>query len=261
MADNRKTGNVLGSCVDVTNHKQATERILALAGENNSSYICFATAHMLVEASQDKALKAAYRDADMVNADGTPVAWCLRLLGFRDAECVSGPRLAPILLEEAARLGVPVGFHGGRPETLDKMTARLKQQLPELEITYCYSPPFRQLTPQEDAEVITRIRESGARLLFVCLGSPKQEMWMAKNTSSLPCVLLGVGAVVEFLAGEKYMPPIWIQKLGLTWLIRLCQEPRRLLRRNIVYSPLFVLRFAQQQISSLLKGRTASPAK
>ncbi|HXE64413.1 MAG TPA: WecB/TagA/CpsF family glycosyltransferase [Bryobacteraceae bacterium] len=243
MSNTITTATLLGTAVAVITHDQAIDRILVLAAARRPAFVCFATAHMLVEAGQDQALRAVYNRADIITPDGRPVAWGLRLMGHHDTPCVSGPNLVPRLLRTAASCGVAVGFYGGRPETLHLMTEALRKQFPALRITYAFSPPFRPMTEAETEQVCADIRDSGARLLFVGLGSPKQEFWMGEHSASLPCVLLGVGAVFEFLSGEKKLPPEWVQNLGLTWLARLCQEPRRLLRRNLAYSPRFVFQF------------------
>ena len=133
-----------------------------------------------------------------------------------------------------------MGFYGGRPDTLARMQRTLRTNYPLLRISYVHSPPFWSLSQEELASDLDEINASGAKLVFVGLGSPKQEIWMAQNYASLNCVCLGVGAVFEFLSGEKVLPPGWIQRMGLTWFVRLCQEPRRLAIRNL-YSPIFVL--------------------
>ena len=243
----RITGTVLGTPIEVTNSAQVCDRILALAQMRKPAYVCFATAHMLVEALRDKTVDNAYARAAMVNPDGTPVAWCLRFLGHADAECVSGPRTMPAVLHAAAEKGVPVGFYGGRPKTLELMVAALAKECPGLDIRYCYSPPFRPMDGAEQKAQLQEIADAGVQLLFVGLGSPKQERWMHDFSPAVPCVCLGVGAAFEFLSGEKVMPPAWVQHLGLTWLVRLCQEPRRLARRNL-YSPIFATMFLRQQL-------------
>ncbi len=202
---------------------------------------------MLVEASRDRTVDRSYAHAAMVTPDGTPVAWCLRLMGYAEAQCVSRPRTVPHLLRMAKRNGIPVGFYGGRPKTLELMTATLASAYPKLTIAYCYSPPFRSLDAAEQHEQLERIADAGVQLLFVGLGSPKQERWMHEFSPSLNCVCLGVGAAFEFLSGEKVLPPVWVQKIGMTWLIRLCQEPRRLAKRNL-YSPIFAVMFLRQQL-------------
>ncbi len=243
----RTTGRILGSQVDVGTLASTVERVLALAESRRPAYVCFATAYMLVNCTRDESIFRAYQQCDLVSADGTPLAWCLRLLGHPSAECVSGPRLVPALLEEAALRGIPVGFYGGRPETCARIQQVLARALPALRISYLYSPPFRPLDEEEQQAMLNDIRASGTKILFIGLGSPKQDLWMHKHSPSLDCVCLGVGAAFEFLSGEKVLPPFWVQQLGLTWLVRLLQEPRRLIRRNL-YSPVFVAMFVGQAL-------------
>ena len=253
MVFTRSTGAVLGTAIDVTTYASTCDRIFELASTREGSYVCFATAHMLVEATRNRSIDRAYREAAQVNPDGTPVAWCLRLMGHSGADCVSGPRMVPRLLEKAESCGVAVGFYGGRPETLRLMMNVVSRDYPKLRVGYVQSPPFRPLSPAEQQNDLDDINASGIKLLFIGLGSPKQEAWMNQYSPSLNCVCLGVGAAFEFLSGEKVMPPEWMQKIGLAWLVRLCQEPRRLARRNL-YSPVFAAMFFRQLITGFTFG-------
>jgi len=234
-----RTANLLGSNIAITSIDSLCHHALSLASQRRPAYICFATAYTVVEATRKFDLRRAYGNATVVSPDGVPVAWFLRMLGNTTAECVSGPRSCDVLLQEAAKRGTPVGFYGGRQETLDLLNDRLAREIPELRVAYSFSPPFRPLSVEEEEQHVRDIRTSGVRLLFIGLGSPKQDCWMDKFSPQLDCVCLGVGGAFEFLSGEKVLPPLWVQKLGLTWLVRLCQEPRRLMRRNL-YSPQFL---------------------
>ena len=254
----RRTDVVLGQPVEIGTKESVAEYILDQAELRRSASICFTTAHMLVKTRTDALIRAAYASAAMILPDGAPVAWCLHALGHSEAECISGPRLMPLLLREAARRGVSVGFYGGREETLDRMTAAIARDYPTLKVSYICSPPFRSLRPEEQQVFLDEIEASRTQMLFVGLGSPKQELWMHENARHLQSVSLGVGAAFEFLSGEKYLPPLWVQRLGLTWLIRLCQEPRRLLVRNL-YSPVFVSMFLKQRLLGSRPERPSLP--
>jgi N-acetylglucosaminyldiphosphoundecaprenol N-acetyl-beta-D-mannosaminyltransferase len=254
LAIARKTVRLLGTSIEVTTMEAACQQVLALSRSRRPSYVCFATAHMLVEALRDFRVREAYAGAEVVNPDGVPLAWCLRAEGFGSAECVSGPRLFPRVLELAAQTGRRVGFYGGREETLALIRSRLEKELPTLNVAYMRSPPFRPLSEAEQHADLREIAESGTEMLFVGLGSPRQEIWMNRWASHLPCVSLGVGAAFEFYSGEKVLPPLWIQKLGLTWLVRLCQEPRRLIRRNLA-SPVFVYLVLKDRIGRLTRRK------
>ena len=231
--------NLLGSNIAITNFEQLPEDIHQLVQLATPAYVCFATAHMIVSATRAPAIRDAYRDAAFISPDGVPVAWVLRILGARTSRCVSGPRAMPTILAMASDKNIRVGFYGGRPETLRLLNERITRDYPHLQVVYNYSPPFRPLSFEEEEMHAVDIRRSGVQILFVGLGSPRQECWMHRERKRLDCVCLGVGAAFEFFTGEKHLPPVWIQALGLTWLIRLLQEPRRLLGRNL-YSLVFV---------------------
>lgn len=231
--------NVLGSNLAITDFERLREDIHRLVQLAAPAYVCFATAHMMVLATTVPAIRAAYRDAAIISPDGVPVAWVLRMLGARTSRCVSGPRAMPAILQMAAENRIRVGFYGGRPETLRLLNERIAREYPRLQAVYSCSPPFRPLSFEEEEMHVCDIRKLGVQILFVGLGSPRQECWMHRLYKRLHCVCLGVGAAFEFFSGEKHLPPLWIQTLGLTWLIRLAQEPRRLLLRNL-YSPVFL---------------------
>jgi N-acetylglucosaminyldiphosphoundecaprenol N-acetyl-beta-D-mannosaminyltransferase len=178
-----------------------------------------------------------------------PLVWGLRLLGVRGATRVYGPDLTPVVCERAAENGVPVGFYGGADPTLvDDLTANLARRCLGLKVAYAWSPPFRPLTPEEDARVVDDIVRSGVRILFVGLSTPKQERWMAEHRDRLPAVMLGVGAAFDFLAGRKRQAPRLVQRFGFEWLYRLVHEPRRLWRRYLQRNPRFVALFAAQVV-------------
>jgi N-acetylglucosaminyldiphosphoundecaprenol N-acetyl-beta-D-mannosaminyltransferase len=187
--------------------------------------------------------------ADLTTPDGMPLVWGLGLLGVRGASRVYGPDLTPILCERAAAAGIPVGFYGSGPEVLADLTAKLVQRYPALQIAYASSPPFRPLTPDEDADARERINRSGVRLLFVGLGTPRQEQWMAANKGHVQTVMVGVGAAFDFIAGRKRQAPKYLQRFGLEWLFRLATEPRRLWRRYLYRNPRFVVLFARQLLA------------
>lgn len=230
---------LLGCNIAITNIQRLAEDIHQLVQLVTPAYVCFATAHMLVSATKVPAIRAAYRNATIISPDGVPVAWAVRLLGAQTSRCVSGPRSMPAILAMASENHIRVGFYGGRPETLELLNQRIAREYPELQVAYSYSPPFRPLSLEEEEMHASDIRHQGVQILFVGLGSPRQECWMHRLSKRMNCVCLGVGAAFEFFSGEKHLPPMWVQALGLTWLIRLLQEPRRLLARNL-YSPVFV---------------------
>jgi N-acetylglucosaminyldiphosphoundecaprenol N-acetyl-beta-D-mannosaminyltransferase len=252
-SDLAPTRRILGMRVDATSHQHASDEILRWGSQGESRYVCAATVNNVIEAYDDPAYHLDMEGADLVTPDGMPLVWALRLLGVEGATRVCGPDLTPILCERAAALGIPVGFYGSTPGVLGHLTSNLARRYPGLRVVYSYSPPFRVLTSEEDADVIDGINRSGARLLFVGLGAPKQEQWMAAHKGKVQAVMLGVGAAFDFLAGNKRQAPKVLQRLGLEWLFRLAQEPRRLWRRYLYRNPRFVALFLRQ----LIGGRGA----
>ncbi len=240
--------------VDGTTYADAVSQILDWAGEPPARYVCVATVHMVMEAYDDRRFQRIVNDADLVTPDGMPLVWALRLLGVRAASRVYGPDLVPALCGEAAAQHVPVGFYGGSPEVLERMLAEVRRRWPSLSIGYSWSPPFRPLTVAEDAEVVEQINQSGVRLLFVGIGCPKQERWMAEHRNRVALVMVGVGAAFDFLAGAKQQAPRFLQRAGLEWCFRLVTEPRRLWRRYLYHNPRYLGLFARQWVAERWGG-------
>ena len=151
-----------------------------------------------------------------------------------------GPDLTLHVCEAAAREGIPVGLYGGTPEALAGLQEAYRSRFPQLRVVYAYSPPFRSLTSAEDEAVAREIRESGARIVLVGLGCPKQELWVAEHRGRVPAVMLAVGAAFDFHSGRVRQAPRWMQRAGLEWLYRLFREPRRLWKRYFKHNPRFV---------------------
>jgi N-acetylglucosaminyldiphosphoundecaprenol N-acetyl-beta-D-mannosaminyltransferase len=241
-----ETRRILGMRVDATSYGHAAAGVLRWASLGESRYICISTVNNVIEARDDPRYGEVMEGADLVTPDGMPLVWGLRLLGVPGASRVYGPDLMPLVCEKAAEQGIPIGFYGGAPDVLEELTARLTRRFPSLEIAYSWSPPFRPLTREEEAQVVEDVNRSGARILFVGLGAPKQERWMAAHRGRVRAVMLGVGAAFDFLAGRKRQAPKQIQALGLEWLYRLVHEPRRLWRRYLYRNPRYVALFAVQ---------------
>jgi len=195
---------------------------------------------MVMEAWDSEDYRKLVNGAELVTPDGVPLVWMLHALGLPEARRVYGPDLTPLVCATAAERGIPVGFYGGDPATLEELVSRLGARFPRLRVAFSHSPPYRPLSPEEDADVTEAIRDSGARVLFVGLGCPKQERWMAQHRDRLGCSMVGVGAAFDFLAGRKAQAPGWLQQAGLEWLFRLSSEPQRLWRRYAVHNPRFV---------------------
>jgi N-acetylglucosaminyldiphosphoundecaprenol N-acetyl-beta-D-mannosaminyltransferase len=239
--------------VSTTSYSDATEKIISWARAGESRYVAVATAHTLIEAHDSSAFREVINQADLVTPDGMPLVWMLRLKGERGQRRVYGPTLMLHTLRAAETESIPVGLYGSNGEVLGLLRDRLKRQFPQLSLIYAFSPPYRDLSPAENAEIARQIRESGTRILFVGLGCPKQERWMALQRTKIPVVMIGVGAAFDFLSGSKRQAPAWLQRAGLEWAFRLVHEPRRLWKRYLFHNP----RFAVLAIADLIGFRHA----
>ncbi|MDB4890602.1 MAG: glycosyl transferase, WecB/TagA/CpsF family [Gemmatimonadetes bacterium] len=242
---------ILGMRTDATCYADAAIRVLAWAGSAESRYVCVANVHMTMETHDSDAFRGIVNGADLVTPDGMPLVWALRMFGVRSATRVVGIRLTLQVLRHAAAEGTPVGFYGGSPAVLRRMVTECIKRFPTLRVAYECSPPFRPVTAAEDDAIIADINASGARILFVGLGCPKQERWMAAHRGKVGSVMLGVGAAFDFLAGSKPLAPNWMQNAGLEWLFRLATEPRRLWWRYAYHNPRFVALLTRQYLGSL----------
>lgn len=236
--------------VDVTTYGRACKRIVRWAENRESRYVCAANVHMVMEAYDDPAFLQDVNGADLTTPDGMPLVWALRILGGGPASRVYGPDLMLAVCEEAALTGIPIGLFGGAEDVLSQLCERLAGQLPDLRVAYAWSPPFRPLSPEEEEEAVEAINSSGARILFVGLGCPRQEKWMARHRGRIQAVMLGVGAAFDFLAGSKPQAPRVLQNLGFEWLFRLACEPKRLWRRYAYHNPRFLWLFASALMSA-----------
>jgi N-acetylglucosaminyldiphosphoundecaprenol N-acetyl-beta-D-mannosaminyltransferase len=204
-------------------------------------YVCVTDVHAVMETQRDPELKRIYDEAGLVVPDGMPLVWLSRLGGHAETDRVYGPDLLLACCEHSLVRGYRHFFYGGASGVAELLAQRLAQRYPGLRVAGTYSPPFRPLTPAEDAAIVKRINDSGADFVWVGLGAPKQERWMYRQRASLRApVLLGVGAAFDFHAGLKRQAPRWLQRSGFEWLFRLLTEPRRLWRRYLRNNPAFI---------------------
>ncbi len=236
--------SVIGISVDNVNRRNALERIMAWARDQESRYVCFCNVHSAVLASTRTDHRRALEAADLVAPDGAPIAWTLSVKGGQAQQRLDGPGMMLQLCKQAAAQGISVGLLGSTPQVLSKLTTKLQGNYPGLRIDYSYSPPFRALSEEEDQLVCDQIAESGVGLLFVGLGCPKQESWMMHHRHRVPAVMLGVGAAFDFHAGTVARAPNFMRGAGLEWLHRLASEPRRLWWRYLSFNTVFVSKSA-----------------
>jgi N-acetylglucosaminyldiphosphoundecaprenol N-acetyl-beta-D-mannosaminyltransferase len=237
---------VLGVRVHAATYETATRQILGWARAGASRTVLATGAHGVVEAQDDAAFRRVLNEADLNVPDGMPLVWALRRMGVSSAERVYGPDLTLAVCRAAAGAGVPVALYGSSEETLALLKERLPYQAPGLRIVAAVSPPFRALTVEEDAALTRQLAESGARIVLVGLGCPKQERWCAAHRGQIPAVLMAVGAAFDFHAGRLRQAPPRLQRLGLEWAFRLAMEPRRLWRRYARVVPRFLAGLAAQ---------------
>ncbi len=246
MAEQKQKARVLSAEIDSLTWEDALQRIGLWASKFESRYVCICNVHAVVTAGQDAQFGHIVREADMATPDGAPVAWMLRRLGFSGQQRINGPDLMWRYCERAAERGESVFLYGGSSETLSILQIRLVEAFPSLQIAGAWSPPFRALTEEEDEVDVARINASGAGTVWVSLGCPKQEKWMAAHRGRINAVMVGVGAAFDYHAGTIRRAPLWMQQNGLEWLYRLLSEPRRLWKRYLVTNTLFLMLATRQ---------------
>ncbi|WP_293935314.1 WecB/TagA/CpsF family glycosyltransferase [Iodobacter sp.] len=245
----RHTVPVIGIPIDVINFDEAIFTISSWSRKHLSKYVCICNVHSVVTASQESDFIEVIRQSDMATPDGAPVAWLMRQIGISGQVRVNGPDLMWQYCAYAEQSSETFYLYGGMPETLDILKNKLSKEFPRLKIAGMYSPPFRALSDEEDTRIVEEINASGAGVVWVSLGCPKQEKWMAAHRGKINAVMIGVGAAFDYHAGTIIRAPLWMQNSGLEWLHRLCSEPRRLWKRYFVTNTIFVIKAIRQLIS------------
>jgi exopolysaccharide biosynthesis WecB/TagA/CpsF family protein len=237
--------DVIGVQVSCVDYDTAVSCILRAANNDQSGVVSCHAVHAIVTASGDRSLRDKVNRFSMITPDGQPVRWALNLLhGAGLRERVYGPELTLRVCRAAAEQSVPIYLYGGSPKTLEALKRQLCSQFPDLRIAGSESPPYRALTDDENAEACERINRSGAKILLIGLGCPKQDLFAAENSDRIKAVQLCVGAAFDFHAGAKPTAPGWMQKNGLEWLFRLWCEPQRLWKRYLVTNTIFCVKLA-----------------
>lgn len=249
---------VLGVYVSATDYEDAQERIIQAARLGLRATVDHISLHGLTAFGRAPWLRSRINSFDLVAPDGQPVRWALNWLhGTKLSDRVYGPELMARLCGRAAQEGISIYLYGASGETLSRLIARLVGRYPTLKIAGAESPPYRPLTAEESRAAVERINRSGARLVFLGIGCPKQETFAYEHRHEINAVQLCVGAAFDFLAGEKKMAPRWMQDRGLEWLFRLGSEPRRLWRRYLVAGTRLLIRMARELTRTGARSRLA----
>ncbi len=203
-------------------------------------YVCVANVHTVIEAHQSASFEEIINNADLVTPDGMPLTWALKFLYRLKQERVAGMDLLPDILLAAEKEEIPIAFYGGTNEMLNITKKYLDNTFPRIIVANMFSPPFRNLTLDEEAEIVKMLNNSGARIIFVVLGCPKQEKWMASMKGKVNAVMIGIGGALPVLVGMQKRAPVWMQQMGFEWFYRLSQEPGRLFKRYATTNFLFI---------------------
>jgi len=248
---------LFGVTVSVTDYAECERLIMSAARGRRSAIVTHMPVHGLVTAATDADYRAHVNNFEIVAPDGQPVRWALNHFhGAALTDRCYGPTLMLRLCEAAAKQNVGVYLYGSTPEVIKSLSQRLRASIPELRIVGSESPPFRPLTPEEDAAVVDRLNASGAGLVFLGLGCPRQDLFASEHRDRIHAVQMCVGAAFDFHAGTKPQAPGWMQRHGLEWLFRLVSEPRRLWKRYLVTNSIFLWLCAR----NLVRRPDASPA-
>ena len=253
-----RTREILGVPIAVTDYDQTMDVMDAVIDARGRGYFCAAPVHALMVARDEREMRAALLGATLVVPDGMPLVWAANLLGERLQDRVYGPELMLRYSDRCAERGHRVWLYGGRDQgSLAQLALSMRRRHPGIRIVGGYSPPFRPLTRAEEEDIVDEVNRARPDVLWVGIGVPKQEKWMARMRDRLEVpVMCGVGAAFDFHAGRISMAPRWMQDRGLEWIYRIAQEPRRLLPRYLWFNPRFLAAFARQLLAER-RGQTA----
>lgn len=238
--------DILGVEISAINIHQAIHAIDEWLTYRTQRYVCVAAAHCIMDSLHSHELQRIYNSSGLTTPDGMSLVWLMRLRGYHNVGRVYGADLMLATCQLSLEKGYRHFLYGGEPGVADQLAGRLIELFPGIQIVGTYSPPFGELTPEEDQAIIDLINSATPDIVWVGMSSPKQDRWMATHVGLLTApVLIGVGAAFDFLSGHKRQAPIWMQRLGIEWLFRLAMEPRRLWRRYIQYPRFALLTLAQ----------------
>lgn len=252
-----KKKHLLNFPITLGKYGEIVDEIIALTKRPTSSMVCVANVHMFVEAYKDPKFLKIVKEAEIVTADGKPLTWALQMLYGIKQDRVAGMDLLPDLLQKMSHENLSAYFYGGSQSLLDKTKTFLEKNYPALNVSGLYSPPFHALSEEEKKAAIDRINEAAPKIIFVILGCPKQEKWMASVKDKVHAVMIGIGGALPVMLGIQRRAPRWMQKNGLEWLYRLRQEPQRLFGRYHQTNRIFIWLMLKQ----LVKKRIVNPMR
>jgi N-acetylglucosaminyldiphosphoundecaprenol N-acetyl-beta-D-mannosaminyltransferase len=250
-----RTREILGIPIAMTDYGQAMDAMDGMIARRERGYVCAVAVHAVMVSRRDPEMRSAVMGSSLIVPDGMPLVWAANLLGEDLGARVYGPELMDRYCARCAKRGHRVWLYGGRDQgSLMQLALNLRRRHPGIETVGGFSPPFRPLAEDEEDELVEQINDARPDVVWVGIGVPKQEKWMARMRPRLEApVLCGVGAAFDFHAGRISQAPSWMQERGLEWIYRIAQEPRRLLPRYLSYNPAFVLAFARQLLRERIR--------
>ena len=259
-AEDIRTRRILGLPIAMTDYSEAMDVMDGMIARRERGYVCATAVHAVMVAQSDPQMRAALEGSALIVPDGMPLVWAANLLGEELSDRVYGPELMLRYCERSRDRGHRIFLYGGRDQgSLAQLTLNLRLRFPGIKIVGGYSPPFRPLTDAEEAAVARQIDEARPDVVWVGVGVPKQEKWMARMRPSVEApVMVAVGAAFDFHAGRVSMAPTWMQDRGLEWTYRIAQEPLRLLPRYLIHNPRFVVKIARQLARERRRRRARS---
>lgn len=246
ITDMEQQINILGMRIAAVSMDEATRELERLILARRGGYVCVSNVHTVMESQFDPQFKRINNHADLSVPDGMPLIWAARALGVPLKERVYGPDFMLNFLKYSEPKGYRHFFYGGTPRILDRLKQNFEKRFSKIRIAGAIAPPFRALTPEEDADHVRQINAAHPDVVWLGLGTPKQHYWMAGHRDRIHAVQIGVGAAFDFHSGAVRQAPKWMQLRGLEWFYRLTQEPRRLWKRYLIYNPLFLMYFGLQ---------------
>lgn len=251
-----KKRQVINSLISTGSYKDFVSSILQLSEKESSSYVCVSNVHMTIEAYDDEKFCYVVNNANIATPDGMPLAKAITILYGIEQDRVAGMDLMPSLMEKCDKLGKSIFLYGSTEEVLEKILQKASKLYPSLKIEV-YSPPFRELSFEEKNKIVQQINEQNYDFVFVALGCPKQEKWMAEHYGKIQSCMIGLGGAFEVFADVKDRAPQWVQDYSLEWVYRLIQDPKRLWKRYMYTNNKFIALFIKQYLlQKILKKGT-----